>query len=248
MAGHSKWTNIKHRKEHQDAKKGKIFTKLVRELTVAVRHGGSDPCYNPCLRIALDKAFRVNMRRDIIDRAIASAIGSTNTSNMMELSYEGYGPQGVAVIVECITDNRNRTAAAVRHIFSKYGGTLGTDGSVAYLFERKGQITFAPGVSEDALMEAAIKASANDVVINEDNSIVVFVSFTSFYSVYNYLEVSGFKVATAEIVMLSTVSAKVDLDNAQKVLKMLDMLEGLDDVQNVYSNANVSRSAVKQLD
>jgi len=164
-----------------------------------------------------------------------------------ELTYEGYGPGGVAVMVECMTDNRNRTAAAVRHAFSKCGGNLGTDGSVAYLFERKGQISFAPGVDEDALMEAAMEADADDVVTNEDGSIDVFTSFAGFYAVRNALETAGFKGTDAEIVMLPTTSAELDLDGAQKVLKMLDMLEDLDDVQNVYSNADIPESVAEQL-
>jgi len=156
MAGHSKWANIKHRKERQDAKRGKIFTKWIRELTVAAKQGGADPASNPRLRLALDKALGANMSRDIIDRAVARGAGTNESDNVEELSYEGYGPGGVAIMVEAMTDNRNRTAAAVRHAFSKCGGNLGTDGSVAYLFERKGQISFAPGVEEDALMEAAM--------------------------------------------------------------------------------------------
>ncbi|WLG55767.1 YebC/PmpR family DNA-binding transcriptional regulator [Pseudomonas extremorientalis] len=247
MAGHSKWANIKHRKERQDVKKGKIFTKWIRELTVAARQGGGDPGSNPRLRLALDKALGANMSRDIIDRAVARGAGAADTDDMVELSYEGYGPGGVAVMVECMTDNRNRTAAAVRHAFSKCGGNLGTDGSVAYLFERKGQITFAPGTDEDALMEAAMEADADDVVTNEDGSIDVFTSFASFYAVRNALEAAGFKGTDAEIVMLPTTSAELDLDGAQKVLKMLDMLEDLDDVQNVYSNADIPESVAEQL-
>jgi YebC/PmpR family DNA-binding regulatory protein len=167
MAGHSKWANIKHRKERQDAKKGKIFTKWIRELTVAARQGGGDPASNPRLRLAQDKALGANMSRDIIDRAIARGAGAADADDMVELGYEGYGPGGVAVMVETMTDNRNRTAAAVRHAFSKCGGNLGTDGSVSYLFERKGQISFAPGVNEDALIEAAMEADADDVVSHE---------------------------------------------------------------------------------
>jgi YebC/PmpR family DNA-binding regulatory protein len=247
MAGHSKWANIKHRKERQDAKKGKIFTKWIRELTVAARQGGGDPGSNPRLRLALDKALGANMSRDIIDRAVARGAGAADTDDMVELTYEGYGPGGVAVMVECMTDNRNRTAAAVRHAFSKCGGNLGTDGSVAYLFERKGQISFSAGVDEDALIEAAMEADADDVVTNEDGSIDVFTSFAGFYSVRNELEAAGFKGDDAEIVMLPTTSAELDLEGAEKVLKLIDMLEDLDDVQNVYSNADIPESVAAQL-
>jgi YebC/PmpR family DNA-binding regulatory protein len=231
MAGHSKWANIKHRKERQDAKRGKIFTKWIRELTVAARQGGGDPGSNPRLRLALDKALGANMSRDIIDRAIARGTGAADTDDVVELTYEGYGPGGVAV----------------RHAFSKCGGNLGTDGSVAYLFERKGQISFAPGADEDALMEAAMEADADDVVTNEDGSIDVFTSFAGFYSVRNALEAAGFKGEDAEIVMLPTTSAELDLEGAEKVLKLIDMLEDLDDVQNVYSNADIPESVAAQL-
>jgi len=247
MAGHSKWANIKHRKERQDAKRGKIFTKWIRELTVAARQGGGDPGSNPRLRLALDKALGANMSRDIIDRAIARGAGATEADNVEELTYEGYGPGGVAVMVECMTDNRNRTAAAVRHAFSKCGGNLGTDGSVAYLFERKGQISFAPGLDEDALTEAALEADADDVVGHEDGSFDVFTSFATFYAVRNALEAAGFKPADAEIVMQPTTSAELDLEGAEKVLKLIDMLEDLDDVQNVYSNADIPESVAEQL-
>ncbi|WP_263264000.1 YebC/PmpR family DNA-binding transcriptional regulator [Pseudomonas sp. RIT-PI-S] len=247
MAGHSKWANIKHRKERQDAKRGKIFTKWIRELTVAAKQGGGDPNANPRLRLALDKALGANMSRDIIDRAIARGAGSTEGENVEELSYEGYGPGGVAVMVEAMSDNRNRTAAAVRHAFSKCGGNLGTDGSVAYLFERKGQLSFAPGVDEDALMEAAMEADADDVVSHEDGSVDVFTSFASFYGVRIALEAQGFKAADAEIIMAPSTQAELDRDGAEKVLKLIDMLEDLDDVQNVYSNAAIADDIMEQL-
>ncbi|VVN05155.1 Transcriptional regulatory protein PmpR [Pseudomonas fluorescens] len=247
MAGHSKWANIKHRKERQDAKRGKVFTKWIRELTVAAKQGGADPASNPRLRLALDKALGANMSRDIIDRAVARGAGTNESDNVEELSYEGYGPGGVAIMVETMTDNRNRTAAAVRHAFTKCGGNLGTDGSVAYLFERKGQISFAPGVDEDALMEAAMEADADDVVSNDDGSFEVFTSFNSFYAVRNALEEAGFKAADAEIVMQPTTSAELDRDGAEKVLKLIYMLEDLDDVQNVYSNAQISDEVLEQL-
>ena len=247
MAGHSKWANIKHRKERQDAKRGKVFTKWIRELTVAAKQGGPDPASNPRLRLALDKALGANMSRDIIDRAVARGAGTNESDNVEELSYEGYGPGGVAIMVEAMTDNRNRTAAAVRHAFTKCGGNLGTDGSVAYLFERKGQLSFAPGVDEDALMEAAMEGDADDVVANEDGSFEVFTSFNSFYAVRTALEEAGFKAADAEIVMQPTTSAELDHEGAEKVLKLIDMLEDLDDVQNVYSNAQISDEIMENL-
>jgi YebC/PmpR family DNA-binding regulatory protein len=247
MAGHSKWANIKHRKERQDAKRGKIFTKWIRELTVAAKQGGGDPASNPRLRLALDKALGANMSRDIIERAIARGAGTTDGENVEELSYEGYGPGGVAVMVEAMSDNRNRTAAAVRHAFSKCGGNLGTDGSVAYLFDRKGQLSFAPGVDEDALMEAAMEADADDVVTHEDGSMDVFTSFASFYAVRTKLEELGFKAADAEIIMAPSTQAELDRDGAEKVIKLIDMLEDLDDVQNVYSNAAISDDIMEQL-
>lgn len=247
MAGHSKWANIKHRKERQDAKKGKIFTKLIRELTVAAKQGGGVPADNPRLRLAVDKALTANMTRDTIDRAIQRGVGSSEADNMAELTYEGYAPSGVAIIVEAMTDNRNRTAAEVRHAFSKCGGNLGTDGSVAYMFERKGQISYAPGVNEEALMDAALEAGADDVVVNDDGSIDVFTSFADFISVNEALTEAGFKGEEAEVAMIPSTTATLDLDTAQKVLKLIDMLEDLDDVQNVYSNADIPDEVMAQL-
>ncbi|AGI25431.1 YebC/PmpR family DNA-binding transcriptional regulator [Pseudomonas sp. MT3] len=247
MAGHSKWANIKHRKERQDAKKGKIFTKLIRELTVAAKQGGGIPADNPRLRLAVDKALTANMTRDTIDRAIQRGVGSSEADNMAELTYEGYAPSGVAIIVEAMTDNRNRTAAEVRHAFSKCGGNLGTDGSVAYMFERKGQISYAPGVNEEALMDAALEAGADDVVVNDDGSIDVFTSFADFISVNEALTEAGFKGEEAEVAMIPSTTATLDLDTAQKVLKLIDMLEDLDDVQNVYSNADIPDEVMAQL-
>ena len=247
MAGHSKWANIKHRKERQDAKKGKIFTKIIRELTVAARQDGDDPADNPRLRLAVDKTLTANMTRDTIDRAIARGAGANEGDNVEELTYEGYAPSGVALIVEAMTDNRNRTAAEVRHAFSKCGGNLGTDGSVAYMFERKGQISFAPGVDEDALMEAALEAGADDVVTNDDGSVDVFTSFSDFIAVNEALTEAGFKSEAAEISMIPSTTTPLDLDTAQKVLKLIDMLEDLDDVQNVYSNAEIPDDVMAQL-
>ena len=249
MAGHSKWANIKHRKGRQDAKRGKIFTKLIRELTVSAKHGGGLPADNPRLRLAVDKALTANMSRDVIDRAIARGAGNDAADNVIELSYEGYAPSGVAIIVEAMTDNRNRTAAAVRHAFTKCGGNLGTDGSVAYMFEHKGQISFAPGVNEDALMEAALEAGADDVVVAEDGSAEVFTSFVEFLGVNEALTAAGFKGDEAELAMIPSVSAPVaDLETAKKVMKLIDMLEDLDDVQNVYHNAEIPDEIMEQLD
>ena len=249
MAGHSKWANIKHRKGRQDAKRGKIFTKLIRELTVAAKHGGGVPADNPRLRLAVDKALTANMSRDVIDRAIARGAGNDAADNVIELSYEGYAPNGVAVIVEAMTDNRNRTAAAVRHAFTKCGGNLGTDGSVAYMFDRKGQISFAPGVNQDALLEAALEAGADDVVIAEDGSAEVFTSFNEFHAVNEALSKTGFKGDEAEVAMIPSITALIsELEIAQKVLKLIDMLEDLDDVQDVYHNAEIPDEIMEQLD
>jgi YebC/PmpR family DNA-binding regulatory protein len=247
MAGHSKWANIKHRKGRQDAKRGKIFTKLIRELTVAAQQGGGIPADNPRLRLAVDKALTANMTRDTIDRAIARGVGADGGDNVEELTYEGYAPSGVAIFVEAMTDNRNRTAAEVRHAFSKSGGNLGTDGSVAYLFERKGQISFAPGLDEDEVMEAALEAGADDVVANDDGSIDVFTSFTDFITVNEALQAAGYKAENAEVAMIASTTSTLDLETAQKVLKLIDMLEDLDDVQNVYSNADIPDDVMEQL-
>lgn len=248
MAGHSKWANIKHRKAAQDAKRGKIFTKLIRELTVAAKLGGPVPADNPRLRAAVDKALTANMTRDTIDRAIARGAGSNDADNMEELTYEGYGSGGVAVLVEVMTDNRNRTVSEVRHAFSKCGGNLGTDGSVAYLFTRRGQISYAPGVDEDALMEAALEAGAEDVVGNEDGSFDVFTAFEDFGTVKDVLEAAGFPSEVAEISMIPSTTTALDLETAQKVIRLVDMLEDLDDVQNVYSNADIPDDVLAQME
>jgi YebC/PmpR family DNA-binding regulatory protein len=247
MAGHSKWANIKHRKAAQDAKRGKIFTKLIRELTVSAKVGGGNPADNPRLRAAVDKALGANMTRDTIDRAIARGAGSNDADNMEELTYEGYGAGGVAVLVEAMTDNRNRTVSEVRHAFGKCGGNLGTDGSVAYLFTRRGQLVFAAGADEDALMEAALEAGAEDVVANDDGSFDVFTSFEEFGAVRDALDAAGFAAESADVAMIPSTEAELDLDTAQKVVKLIDMLEDLDDVQNVYSNASISDDIMEQL-
>ena len=247
MAGHSKWANIKHRKAAQDAKRGKIFTKLIRELVVAAKMGGGNADDNPRLRAAVDKALGANMTRDTINRAIARGAGGDDDSNMDEITYEGYGPGGVAVLVECLSDNRNRTVSEVRHAFSKHGGNLGTDGSVAYLFERKGQIFFGEGADEDVIMEAALEAGAEDIVTNDDGSIEVLTDWTEFMSVKEALEAADLKPEGGEVAMIASTTAELDLAGAEKVLKLIDRLEDLDDVQNVYTNADIPAEVMEQL-
>jgi YebC/PmpR family DNA-binding regulatory protein len=248
MAGHSKWANIKHRKARQDAKKGKIFTKLIRELTIAARLGGGDPADNPRLRAAVDKALTSNMTRDTIDRAIARGAGTSEADNMEELTYEGYAPGGVAILVEAMTDNRNRTVAEVRHAFSKRGGNLGTDGSVAYLFTRTGQILFAPGADEDRVMEVALEAGADDVVANDDGSIEVLAPWETLGRVQDAMIAAGLKPESADITMLASLQVPLDKDGAETLLGLVDALEDLDDVQNVYTNAEISDEVMAQLD
>lgn len=241
MAGHSKWANIKHRKGAQDAKRGKIFTKLIREISVAAKgSGGGDPSNNPSLRTAIDKALGANMKRDTIDNTIKKAIGALDGVNYEEVRYEGYGPGGTAVMVNCLTDNRNRTVADVRHAFSKHGGNLGTDGSVAYQFRKVGIISYSNAVDEDAVMEAALEAGAEDVVTNDDGSIDVFTTPEEYLNVKEALIAAGFEPENAEVTMHADVKTELDADAAEKMLKLIDRLEDLDDVQEVYSNANIS--------
>lgn len=238
MAGHSKWANIQHRKNAQDAKRGKLFTKLIREITVASRMGGGDVNTNPRLRAVIDKALSANMTRDTIERAIKRGIGDDEGAKMEEVRYEGYGPGGVAVIVDCLTDNRNRTVGEVRHAFSKCGGNLGTDGSVAYLFAKKGLFTFAPGSNEDKIMETALEAGAEDVLSNEDGSIDVLTTPDDFASIKEKFNQEQLPEAQAEITFVpATYVALADDDQNEKLNRLIDMLEDLDDVQNVYSNA-----------
>ncbi|ARB46572.1 YebC/PmpR family DNA-binding transcriptional regulator [Alloalcanivorax xenomutans] len=238
MAGHSKWANIKHRKAAQDAKRGKIFTKLIREITVAARMGGGEINDNPRLRAAVDKALTNNMTRDTIDRAIKRGAGGDDSANMEEITYEGYGKGGVAVLVETMTDNVNRTVAEVRHAFSKFGGNLGTSGSVAFLFTKRGEIFFEPGVDEEKLMELALEAGAEDVEENDDGSfLVVTAPDRSFGDVVDALKAGGLEPVDAEVTMHPSTSAEMDADTAETVGKMVDHLEDLDDVQNVYTNA-----------
>ncbi len=239
MAGHSKWANIKHRKAAQDAKRGKIFTKLIREITTSARLGDADPAANPRLRAAVAAALTNNMTRDTINRAIQRGAGGGDGEQLETIVYEGYGPAGSAVMVECLTDNRNRTVAEVRHAFSKCGGNLGTDGSVAYLFTKKGVLTFV-GADEDALMDAALEAGADDVVTEEDGTIEVYTTPNDFGTVLDGLEAAGFKPESAEVTMIPSTEAELDAETAPKLMRLIDMLEDLDDVQEVYHNGSIS--------
>ena len=239
MAGHSKWANIQHRKGKQDAKRGKLFTKLIREITIAARLGGSDPNSNPRLRAALDTARANSMAKDTIDRAIKRGAGGDDSANLEEVTYEGYGPGGVAVMVACMTDNRNRTVADVRHAFTKCGGNLGTDGSVAYLFSKAGLLNYAAGTDEDRLMELALEAGALDIVSHEDGSIEVVTAPEDFDDVRDRLAAGGLAPETAEITMRASTSITLEQDSAEGMIRLLDMLEDLDDVQKVYSNAEI---------
>jgi YebC/PmpR family DNA-binding regulatory protein len=243
MAGHSKWANIQHRKKAVDAKRGKIFTRINRELTVAARTGGGDPDSNPALRLAIDKANAANMPKDNIERAIKKATGDLEGVNYEEIRYEGYAPGGVAVMVDCLTDNRNRTVAAVRHAFTKYGGNLGTDGSVAYMFSKIGVLNFAPGTSEDDVMEVALEAGAEDVVTEDDGSIEVITTPEAFEDVTKAMKAAGLRPENAEVTMRASVEADLDVETGQKVLNFLDVLEDLDDTQDVYSNAAIPEEA-----
>jgi len=240
MAGHSKWANIKHRKGAQDAKRGKLFTKLIREITVAARIGGGESTSNPRLRAAMDKGLSNNMTRDTIERAIKRGVGGQDGDNYEEVRYEGYGTNGVAVIVDCLTDNRNRTVSEVRHAFSKAGRNLGTDGSVAYLFSKIGVLTYPAGNDEDTIMEVALEAGAEDVVSNDDGSIEVITTFEDYLTVKEAMVAGGYEPEHADVTMKPSTSVELDKDDAEKVMRLVDALEDLDDVQNVYSNAEIS--------
>lgn len=242
MAGHSKWANIQHRKGRQDAKRGKIFTRLIKEITVASRLGGGDPGSNPRLRLAMDKAFDNNMPKDTVERAIKRGTGGLEGVNYEEIRYEGYGIGGAAIIVDTMTDNRTRTVAEVRHAFSKYGGNMGTDGSVAFLFKHCGQLMFAPGTDEDKLMEAALEAGAEDVITNDDGSFEVVTGPYDFSAVKAALEKAGLKAEFGEVTMKSTNETELSGDDAVKMQKLLDALEALDDVQEVYTSAVLPES------
>ena len=247
MAGHSKWANIKHKKAAQDAKRGKIFTKLIREIVVATRIGGPDQDSNPRLRDAVHKALGANMKKDTVENAIKRGAGAQDGENYDEIRYEGYGPSGVAVMVDCLTDNRNRTVSEVRHAFTKSGGNLGTDGSVAYLFTKRGVISFAPGSDEDQIMEVALEAGADDVVNNEDGSIDVWTNPEDFVTVSTAIDESGLKTESAEVTMQASTEVALEQDDAEKVIRLVDMLEDLDDVQNVYTNADFSDEVLANL-
>jgi len=239
MAGHSKWANIKHRKAAADAKKGKVFTRLIKEITVAAKLGGGDPGTNPRLRLAMDKAREANMTKDSVQNAVKRGSGQLDGVSYEEVRYEGYGVGGAAVIVDCLTDNRTRTVAEVRHAFTKNGGNVGSDGSVAYLFKHCGQFVFAPGTGEDKVMEAAIDAGAEDVVSNEDGSVEVVCAPEDFAAVKDALAKAGLKPELAEITMKPTTEAGLAGADAARMRQLLDALENLDDVQNVYTTAVV---------
>ncbi|KMQ81124.1 hypothetical protein BPMI_02108 [Candidatus Burkholderia pumila] len=239
MAGHSKWANIKHKKAAADAKKGKVWTRLIREIQVAARMGGEVDS-NPRLRMAIDKAYDANMPKDNINRAIQRGVGSVDGANYEETRYEGYGIGGAAIIVDTMTDNRTRTVAEVRHAFSKFGGNMGTDGSVSFMFDHVGQFLFAPGTPEDKLMDAALEAGADDVVTNEDGSMEVICPPNDFQKVKDVLEAAGFKAELAEVTMKPQTEVEFSGDDAVKMQQLLDALENLDDVQEVYTNAAIN--------
>jgi YebC/PmpR family DNA-binding regulatory protein len=247
MAGHSKWANIQHRKGAQDKKRGKLFTKLIREITVAAKMGGGDIDANPRLRLAVDKAKAQSMPKDNIDRAIKRGSGEMDSDDFMEIRYEGYGPGGTAVMVDCLTDNRNRTVADVRHAFSKFGGNLGADGSVNYLFNEVGQLLFPAGTDEHAVMDAAIEAGAEDVITDNDGSIEVLTDPGDFEKVRNAMVAAGLEAESAEITMRASTNSELGVKEAASMIKMLEMLEDLDDVQDVYSNADISEDILAEL-
>jgi YebC/PmpR family DNA-binding regulatory protein len=237
MAGHSKWANIQHRKGRQDAKRGQIFTRLIKEITVAAKLGGSDPDINPRLRLAMEKAYDQNMPKDNVERAIKRGAGELEGVDYLELRYEGYGINGAAVIVDCMTDNKTRTVADVRHAFAKNGGNLGTDGSVSFLFKHCGQMIFAPGTDENALMEVALDAGAEDIINNDDGSIEVITSPHDYMAVKQRLEAADFKPEMGEVTMKAETDVELTGDDAVKMQKLLDALEDLGDVQEVFTNA-----------
>jgi len=247
MAGHSKWANIQHRKNTQDAKRGKLFTRLIREITVAARMSGGDPGANPRLRLAMDNALTANMSRDTIDRAIKRGAGTLDGVEYEEVRYEGYGPGGVAVMVDAMTDNRNRTVAEVRHAFSKCGGNLGASGCVAFQFTERGVLSYPAGVDEDRIMEVAIDAGADDVVSNPDGSMDVLTEPVAFQAVKAAMTAAGLEPEAAEITHRASSNITLGLEDAQKMIKLLDLLEDLDDTQNVYSNADIPDDILAKL-
>jgi YebC/PmpR family DNA-binding regulatory protein len=246
MAGHSKWANIRFKKGAQDAKRGKVFTKLIREITIAARTGGGDPASNPRLRLAIQKAKSQSMPKDNIDRALKKGAGETDGANFEEVRYEGYGPGGVAVLVDCLTDNRHRTAGEVRHAFSKYGGNLGADGSVGYLFTQVGLLSYPAGSDEDAIMEGAIDPGASDVFVNDDGSIEVVCEPGDFESVSEAMTGKGLVPEQAEVTMRAEVRAPVEAEVAESLLKLLEVLDDLDDVQEVNSNADIPEELLQE--
>lgn len=248
MAGHSKWANIKHKKAANDKKRGKLWSKLIKEVTVAAKQGGGDLESNPRLRLAVDKAKAANMPNDTIDRAVKRGAGGEEQADWDELRYEGYAPGGIAVIVDCLTDNRNRTASEVRHGFTKHGGNLGTDGSVAYMFEKKGVISFEPGADEDAIMEVALEVGAEDVIGNDDGSVDVYTTPEEFEAVKSGLDQAGHESVNAEVTFEAETLSPVDRDGAEKILRMIDFLEDLDDVQEVYHNADIDPDLLDELE
>ncbi len=247
MAGHSKWANIKHKKAANDKKRGKIWSKLIREITVAARMGGGDIGANPRLRLAVDKGLAANMPKDTIERAVARGAGAGEGEDYDELRYEGYGPGGTALVVDCMTDNRNRTASEVRHAFTKHGGNLGTDGSVAYMFSKTGILSYAAGVDEDAIMEAALDAGADDVIANDDGSIDVITTPDAFSDVKDKMVAAGFEPDHAEVTFEASTKVELDKEGAEKFMRLVDALEDLDDVQEVYSNADIAEEVMTQL-
>lgn len=246
MAGHSKWANIKHRKGAQDAKRGKVFTKLIKEITVAARLGGADESSNPRLRDALMKAFKANMKKDTIENAVKRGAGGLEGADMMEMRYEGYGPSGVAILVDCLSDNKNRTVSEVRHAFTKCGGNLGTDGSVAYLFTKQGQIQFSQETEEDKLFEIALELGAEDV-LNDDDGFIVICADNTYHQIVKGLQDGGFEPENAELTMEASTMVTLDEEGAEKLLRLVDMLEDLDDVQHVYTNADIPEEVINAL-
>jgi YebC/PmpR family DNA-binding regulatory protein len=247
MAGHSKWANIQHRKKAQDAKRGKIFTKMIREITVAARlGGGADPDTNPRLRLAIDRALAVNMPKDKIERAASRGAGTDDSVDYEEIRFEGYGPAGVAIMVDCMTDNRNRTVSEVRHAFSKHGGNLGTDGCVAFLFSQRGVIVFPPGSDEDRIMEVALESGAEDIVTADDGAVEVLTAPADYQSVRKALQEAGLEPADAEVTQRPETTVSVGDEDGRKTLRLIERLEDLDDVQNVYTNADIDESAYEE--
>lgn len=248
MAGHSKWANIKHKKAANDKKRGKLWTKLIREITVAAKEGKtSDPAAHPRLRLAVDKGLAANMPKDTIEKACKRGSGETDGANYEEVRYEGYGPGGIAVMVDCLTDNRNRTVAEVRHALTKAGGNLGTDGSVAYMFNKVGILSYSPEVDEDTVMEAALEAGAEDVVVNDDGSMDVITTPEEYASVVDEMKGAELAPEASEVTMKAETLTSVDVETGEKLMRMIDTLEDLDDVSEVYSNADVPDEVLESM-